>query len=116
MSLESVRKAGEEVVSIVAERGGLDVLVNNAGVFKFADVRTNDGYEVQMQTNHLSHFLLTKLVFKSLQDAGESRGGLNIIQLTFTALTNVPKETNMIQHLLHGSTKHLFPASTSRGR
>mmetsp|Transcript_5815 Transcript_5815/g.6705 ORF Transcript_5815/g.6705 Transcript_5815/m.6705 type:complete len:349 (+) Transcript_5815:109-1155(+) len=80
MSLESVRKAGEEVVSIVAERGGLDVLVNNAGVFKFADVRTNDGYEVQMQTNHLSHFLLTKLVFKSLQDAGESRGEARVVQ------------------------------------
>ena len=40
-----------------------DVLVNNAGVMALPDVVTDDGYDVQMQTNHLSHFLLTSLLW-----------------------------------------------------
>ena len=43
--------------------GGLDVLCNNAGVMAMPDRATGDGYDVQMQTNHLAHFLLTKEVF-----------------------------------------------------
>ena len=41
------------------------------------DKATADGYDCQMQTNHLSHFLLTSLLFPSLerkaQVAGEAR-------------------------------------------
>eukprot|EP00929_Paragymnodinium_shiwhaense_P065017 TRINITY_DN32636_c0_g2_i1.p1 TRINITY_DN32636_c0_g2~~TRINITY_DN32636_c0_g2_i1.p1 ORF type:complete len:236 (-),score=56.52 TRINITY_DN32636_c0_g2_i1:145-852(-) len=38
------------------------------------DTRTKDGFEVQMQTNHLSHVLLTKLLMSTLEMAAESRG------------------------------------------
>ena len=62
---ESVRKAAEEVNEICSVYGGLNVLANNAGIFWFPDIRTKDGFDIQMQTNHLSHFLLTKLLFPS---------------------------------------------------
>lgn len=43
----------------------------------FPDSATDDGYDCQMQTNHLSHFLLTKLLFPLLErkagTAGEAR-------------------------------------------
>ena len=47
----------------------LDVLCNNAGVMALDDYATKDGYDVQMQTNHLSHFLLTKELFPLLKAA-----------------------------------------------
>ena len=57
-SFESVRKAAKEVVKLCHK--GLDALCNNAGVMALKDIATSDGFDVQMQTNHLSHFLLTK--------------------------------------------------------
>lgn len=53
----------------------LDVLCNNAGVMALDDTATKDGYDIQMQTNHLSHFLLTKELYPLLQksDGGDAR-------------------------------------------
>jgi NAD(P)-dependent dehydrogenase (short-subunit alcohol dehydrogenase family) len=67
-NFESVRKAAKEI-SARFER--LDVLCNNAAVMAFPDQATQDGYDVQMQTNCISPFLLTKellpLLLKSTQ-------------------------------------------------
>ena len=38
------------------------------------DTRNADGFDVQMQSNHLSHFLLTKLLLPSLEAAASNRG------------------------------------------
>ncbi|WNJ20510.1 SDR family NAD(P)-dependent oxidoreductase [Pontibacter sp. G13] len=51
----------------------LDVLVNNAGVMALKDQATKDGYDVQIQTNVLSHFLLTKGLFPLLMASGQGR-------------------------------------------
>ena len=58
---------------------GIDVLCNNAGVMALKDAATADGYDVQMQTNHLSHFLLTREVFPLLEKAVELRGEARIV-------------------------------------
>jgi NAD(P)-dependent dehydrogenase (short-subunit alcohol dehydrogenase family) len=44
-----------------------------------ADVATTDGYDVQMQTNHLSHFLLLKEVFPLLEKAAAARGEARVV-------------------------------------
>mmetsp|Transcript_11509 Transcript_11509/g.13177 ORF Transcript_11509/g.13177 Transcript_11509/m.13177 type:complete len:300 (+) Transcript_11509:163-1062(+) len=87
MSFESVRNAATEVNDLVdkAEYSGLDVLVNNAGVFLMADDRTEDGYDITMQVNHLSHFLLTKLLLGSLRKAADVRGEARIVNHSSTA-------------------------------
>lgn len=80
MSYESTRTSAVQVEELVQEYGGLDVLANNAGIMAFPDKRTDDGFDVQMQTNHLSHFLLTKLLLPSLEAAANSRGEARIVQ------------------------------------
>lgn len=67
---KSVRAAIEK---IKANYDTIDVLVNNAGVMALRDEATEDGYDVQMQTNVLSHFLLTKELFPLLLNSKEAR-------------------------------------------
>jgi len=48
------------------------------------DIRTADGFDVQMQTNMLSHFLLIKELFSSLDQAGQSRGEARVVMHSST--------------------------------
>lgn len=66
----SVHGAVEEIKSRYDK---IDVLVNNAGVMAFKDQATKDGYDVQMQTNVLSHFLITKELFPLLKKSAQAR-------------------------------------------
>lgn len=67
---ESVRSAA---AAIRNKFEVLDVLCHNAGVMALPDQATNDGYDVQMQTNSISPFLLTKELFRILKRSKEAR-------------------------------------------
>jgi NAD(P)-dependent dehydrogenase (short-subunit alcohol dehydrogenase family) len=49
-------------------------LANNAGVVTTSDRATLDGYDIQIQTNHKSHFLLTKELFPLLKTEASKTG------------------------------------------
>lgn len=66
----SVRRAIKEIQE---NANRLDVLCNNAGVMALKDQATRDGYDVQMQTNCISHFLLTKGLFALLRASDDAR-------------------------------------------
>src|SRR5947209_11940917 len=51
----------------------LDVLINNAAVFKRHRTLTADGYETMFATNHLGPFLLTNLLLERLKAATSAR-------------------------------------------
>ncbi len=51
----------------------IDVLCNNAGVMALPPEVTADGYDVQMQTNCLSHFLLTRELWPLLLKSDDGR-------------------------------------------
>jgi NAD(P)-dependent dehydrogenase (short-subunit alcohol dehydrogenase family) len=74
--LSSVRKATEHIVS---KFQSIDVLVNNAGVMALDDIATKDGFDIQMQTNHLSHFLITKNLYPLLRRAAELHGEARVV-------------------------------------
>ena len=76
-SFSSVREAAKNLRALCPK--GLDVLCNNAGVMALEDTATEDGFDVQMQTNHLSHFLLTKLCFDLLEKAAKTSGEARIV-------------------------------------
>ncbi|MEM1347454.1 MAG: SDR family NAD(P)-dependent oxidoreductase [Myxococcota bacterium] len=67
---ESVRAAS---ATITERYEKLDVLCNNAGVMAMPDQATKDGYDVQMQTNCISHFLLTKELWPLLLKSDDAR-------------------------------------------
>lgn len=76
-SFASVEKAAAQVRELCPE--GVHVLSNNAGVMALEDKATADGYDVQMQTNHLSHFLLTRELWPLLERAAESSGEARVV-------------------------------------
>ncbi len=52
----------------------LDYLLNNAGIMAQPLIKSKDVFDVQFQTNHLAHFLLTQLLWdKLLNTDGQSR-------------------------------------------
>jgi NAD(P)-dependent dehydrogenase (short-subunit alcohol dehydrogenase family) len=55
-SLASVQRATLDVAS---RTDSLDLLVNNAGIMAVGEGVTEDGFELQLGTNHLGHFALT---------------------------------------------------------
>jgi NAD(P)-dependent dehydrogenase (short-subunit alcohol dehydrogenase family) len=67
--LESLDLADLTSVRAFAEHfalDSLDLLVNNAGVMALPRMRTADGFEMQLGTNHLGHFALTGLLLPRL--------------------------------------------------
>lgn len=69
-SLDSIRRF---VAEFKKEEPRLDVLINNAGVMMCPKMLTKDGFEMQLGTNHMGHFLLTNLLLDQLKKAAPSR-------------------------------------------
>jgi NAD(P)-dependent dehydrogenase (short-subunit alcohol dehydrogenase family) len=63
-SLDSVRGAAADILEA---HDGIDLLVNNAGLMGVPELRTSDGFEMQLGVNHLGHFALAALLFPALR-------------------------------------------------
>lgn len=68
--LASVRACAEQVLAIAPKIHGL---INNAGVVAKRGSATRDGYEMTFGTNHLGHYLLTRLLTERLAQTGGAR-------------------------------------------
>lgn len=82
----SVREAAEVLIENFDD--GLDILVNNAGVMGLPRQFTEDGFDIQIQVNYLSHFLLTHEVWPALKKAGRLRGEARVVNHSSGARNN----------------------------
>ena len=69
-SLDSVRAFAARVHE---EHDHVDILLNNAGLMATPAGQTNDGFETQVGTNHLGHFVLTQELMPVLEAADAAR-------------------------------------------
>ncbi|XP_070490473.1 retinol dehydrogenase 12-like [Chironomus tepperi] len=69
-SMESIREFSRKFHQL---ENKLHILINNAGVMACPKAKTSDGFELQLGTNHLGHFLLTNLLLDLLKEAAPSR-------------------------------------------
>mmetsp|Transcript_41072 Transcript_41072/g.49989 ORF Transcript_41072/g.49989 Transcript_41072/m.49989 type:complete len:321 (+) Transcript_41072:55-1017(+) len=76
---ESTRQAAKE---IKAKYNKIYCLACNAGVFALKDVATKDGYDVQMQVNYLSHYILQVELFPLIAAGLKEYGDARIVTVT----------------------------------
>ncbi|XP_011500080.1 PREDICTED: retinol dehydrogenase 11-like [Ceratosolen solmsi marchali] len=81
-SFASVRKCAALLSSTEDQ---IHVLINNAGVMMCPQQKTEDGYELQFQSNHLGHFLFTLLLLPKIK---ASAPGCRIINVSSIAHTS----------------------------
>jgi retinol dehydrogenase-12 len=63
-SLKSVRECAQKLLE---KEEKIDILVNNAGIMTCPNWKTEDGFDMQLGTNHLGHFLLTEMLLPLLK-------------------------------------------------
>jgi NAD(P)-dependent dehydrogenase (short-subunit alcohol dehydrogenase family) len=66
-SLKSVRECGEK---LLAKAEPFDVIIANAGVMATKFGKTADGFEMQLGTNHLGHFVLVNSIASLVRTGG----------------------------------------------
>lgn len=87
-SLPSIVKAADQVAS---HSDRLDILVLNAGIMAVPAGKTASGQDIQLGTNHVGHFLLTKLLLPTLQKtANEANADVRIVSVSSEAWNLAP--------------------------
>lgn len=81
-SLESVKQMSDEVLSKLTK---LDVLINNAGVYKSAKATNDDGLDLRFVVNYLAPYLQTHALMPLLKGSKNAR----IINLSSAAQATV---------------------------
>jgi len=69
-SLESIRKSADELKGKISK---IDLLINNAGIFKRKEAKSPQGFELTIAVNYLAPFYLTKLLMPLVENAERAR-------------------------------------------
>ncbi|XP_025263373.1 retinol dehydrogenase 11 [Camponotus floridanus] len=78
-SLKSVIECAKQLLTT---ESAIHILINNAGVMMCPHYKTEDGFELQLQSNYLGHFLLTLLLLPKIQS---STPGCRIVNVSSLA-------------------------------
>jgi len=69
-SLKSIRKSADELKRKISK---INLLINNAGIFKRKEAKSPQGFELTIAVNYLAQFYLTKLLLPLLEKAENAR-------------------------------------------
>lgn len=97
-SLAQVRALAEQ---LNGELDRLDLLVNNAGVYRARCEITEDGFERTMAVNHLSHYCLTRLLHGLLL-----RGAGRIVNVSSEAHRSARLDRRPLEDILRGNVRY----------
>jgi NAD(P)-dependent dehydrogenase (short-subunit alcohol dehydrogenase family) len=87
-SLKSVREAAERVNASTAR---LDILILNAGIMAVPPGKSESGHDIQLGTNHIGHFQLTKLLLPLLERTAAMPGSdVRVISVSSEAYNMAP--------------------------
>ena len=89
-SFASVQQAAEKLQELCSD-SGIYALINNAGIMAMPDEATAEGFDTQMQTNHLSHFLLTRELYPLLEKGADTHGEARIVNHSSVARLSVKR-------------------------
>ncbi|KEF61933.1 uncharacterized protein A1O9_03505 [Exophiala aquamarina CBS 119918] len=93
-SLPSVKSAADQVMRN-SER--LDILVLNAGIMAVPPGKTASGQDIQLGTNHVGHFLLTKLLLPTLEKtASQHSSDVRVVSVSSEAHNMAPNLATML--------------------
>lgn len=82
--LSAVKQLAEQIKNEVPS---LDILINNAGIFKTAAAKTKDGLDIRMAVNYLAPYILTENILPVLEKGTATR----IVNLSSAAQSSVKK-------------------------
>lgn len=68
LDLSKLKSVEHAVVQFKIQEKRLDLLILNAGIMAVPYGKTRDGFEVQLQTNYISHFLIADRLVDLMQD------------------------------------------------
>ncbi|CAL1680312.1 unnamed protein product [Lasius platythorax] len=74
LDLSSLKSVKECARNLLTKESAIHLLINNAGVMMCPQETTEDGFELQLQTNYIGHFLLTLLLLPKMQSSGPGFG------------------------------------------
>lgn len=67
--LSSLSETSQFASDILSKHKKIDVLINNAGVYKVKETKTKDGFDVRFMVNTIAPYLLTKKLLPILENA-----------------------------------------------
>ena len=87
-SLKSVRAAAETVNATTSR---LDILILNAGIMAVPPGKSESGHDIQLGTNHIGHFHLTKLLLPLLERTAAAPGSdVRVVSVSSEAFNMAP--------------------------
>jgi NAD(P)-dependent dehydrogenase (short-subunit alcohol dehydrogenase family) len=104
--LSSIRNLAEILKSKYTT---IDVLINNASVYKRKRAVTVDGFEEMFAANYLGPFLLTNLLLEPIQAAAQANGSARILNIT--APSTIPLNFDDLQSEANFNASKSFGAA-----
>lgn len=90
LDLSSLKSVRECAFRILKKEKKINILINNAGVMMCPKSTTEDGFEMQMGTNHFGHAMLTLLLLPRIIKSAPSKI-INLSSMAHSSKYNIKK-------------------------